>query len=66
MPQASFQAEEEVKRKKKKTKDLLLKKRLPPSRLMLQHSQQSNEHFECDQCDYKANSLNQLDNHKKS
>ena len=66
MPQASSQAEKKAKRNKKKKLEKLLsfheslvnKKGLPQSRLMLLHSQQKNEQFKCDQCDYKAQHLN--------
>ena len=58
-----------VKKNKKKSLEKLLsyhqhivnEKGLPPSRLMLQHSQQNNEQFKCDQCDFKATSLKHLE-----
>ena len=40
--------------------DFLMKKGLPPSRLMLQQSKQSNEQFKCDQFDFKATNLDHL------
>ena len=77
-PTSSSQDEKnnrDVKKKnKKKSLEKLLsyhqhivnEKGLPPSRLMLQHSQQNNEQFKCDQCDFKATSLKHLEVHKNA